>query len=127
MGSDLLAVVGLEPLAAVGLVTFDAAAGLEPIDVVVAVGSEPSSIAGLAPVVAADLFQLAAALDFAGHLAVVPPAVPEQSEVAELEDPEVVVDAFVVVELAAVAAEFVAVVMRQLALQAVRKVAAEWS
>ena len=124
MGSDLLAVVGLEPLAAVGLVTFDAAAGLEPIDVVVAVGS---SIAGLAPVVAAELFQLAAALDFAGHLAVVPPAVPEQSEVAELEDPEVVVDAFVVVELAAVAAEFVAVVMRQLALQAVRKVAAEWS
>ena len=127
MGSDLLPVVGLEPLAAVGLVTFDAAAGLEPIDVVVAVGSEPSSIAGLAPVVAAELFQLAAALDFAGHLAVVPPAVPEQSEVAELEDPEVVVDAFVVVELAAVAAEFVAVVMRQLALQAVRKVAAEWS
>ena len=127
MGSDLLAVVGLEPLAAVGLVTFDAAAGLEPIDVVVAVGSEPSSIAGLAPVVAAELFQLAAAHDFAGHLAVVPPAVPEQSEVAELEDPEVVVDAFVVVELAAVAAEFVAVVMRQLALQAVRKVAAEWS
>ena len=127
MGSDLLAVVGLEPLAAVGLVTFDAAAGLEPIDVVVAVGSEPSSIAGLAPVVAAELFQLAAALYFAGHLAVVPPAVPEQSEVAELEDPEVVVDAFVVVELAAVAAEFVAVVMRQLALQAVRKVAAEWS